>query len=279
MLSILMPAKDEEHYLPRALSSIRSQDFKDLEIIVADAKSTDNTVQIAEDFGCKVVEGGLPGIGANAAARAASGETLLFLAADIFLPEGFISRNLREFSDRRLVCATTDYVPISNWKGDHFVVGLYNVYARLTQRVYPMAGGFCIFSTKKVFDVVNGFDERIKMGEDFEYVKKCAAQGRFGILDSVPIHVDIRRLEKDGRLSLARKYIQGYFHRIFKGEMYEVPFEYDMQGVNVGKEASRDRNEHEQGPDRSRRDTLNSTPCQDSLRRPRHRQRGRRTRS
>ena len=76
---------EEEEYLPKLLESIKSQDFTDYEIIVADAQSDDNTREIAKEYGCIVVEGGLPGPGRNRGAEVAQGEMLLFLDSDFSL--------------------------------------------------------------------------------------------------------------------------------------------------------------------------------------------------
>ena len=54
ILSIIIPTYNEEEYLPLLLKSIKQQDFRDYEIIVADANSKDNTVKIAEEYGCIV---------------------------------------------------------------------------------------------------------------------------------------------------------------------------------------------------------------------------------
>ncbi len=54
-LSIIIPTYNEEEYLPKLLYSIKEQNFKDYEIIVADAGSIDKTKEIAESYGCKVI--------------------------------------------------------------------------------------------------------------------------------------------------------------------------------------------------------------------------------
>ena len=79
IFSIIIPTYNEEEYLPVLLESIKKQDFDDYEVIVADANSTDRTREIAEEYGCIVVDGGLPGVGRNNGARVAKGEYLLFL--------------------------------------------------------------------------------------------------------------------------------------------------------------------------------------------------------
>lgn len=55
-ISVVIPAYNEEEYLPACLTSLRKQTFKDFEIIVVDNNSTDKTVQIAKSFGVKVVK-------------------------------------------------------------------------------------------------------------------------------------------------------------------------------------------------------------------------------
>ena len=83
ILSIIIPTYNEEKYLPILLESIKKQSFEDYEIIVADANSTDNTRNIAQEYGCIIVDGGLPAIGRNNGANVAKGDILLFLDSDL----------------------------------------------------------------------------------------------------------------------------------------------------------------------------------------------------
>ncbi len=87
LISIIIPTKNEEKYLPQLLESIKKQTVQPYEIIVADAGSTDRTVEIAKKYGAKVVKGGLPGVGRNNGARAAKGDIFVFLDADTVLPK------------------------------------------------------------------------------------------------------------------------------------------------------------------------------------------------
>ena len=59
-ISIIIPTLNEEDYLSLLLESIKQQNFKDYEIIVVDASSTDDTLKIAQNYGCSIVGGGLP---------------------------------------------------------------------------------------------------------------------------------------------------------------------------------------------------------------------------
>ena len=93
MLSIIIPTLNEEHYLPLLLESIKRQDFDShgYEIIIADADSRDKTLKIAQNYNCKVIDGGLPAKGKNKGAKVARGDLLLFLDADTVLPENFVT--------------------------------------------------------------------------------------------------------------------------------------------------------------------------------------------
>src|SRR5687767_6578001 len=103
MLSIIIPTYNEEEYLPFLLRSIQAQSYKDYEVIIADASSTDKTRAIAAEFGARVVQGGLPGAGRNRGAEAAKGENLLFLDADVILPDPwFLQMTVGEFEKRKL---------------------------------------------------------------------------------------------------------------------------------------------------------------------------------
>lgn len=64
-ISIIVPTKNEERYLPGLLKSIKKQTVQPYEIIVADAGSTDRTVEIAKKYGAKVIKGGIPQVGRN----------------------------------------------------------------------------------------------------------------------------------------------------------------------------------------------------------------------
>ena len=55
-VSVVIPAHNEEIYLLSCLESIKKQDYAgEYEVIVVDNASTDNTAQIARDWGAKVV--------------------------------------------------------------------------------------------------------------------------------------------------------------------------------------------------------------------------------
>lgn len=226
--SIIIPALNEEHYLPLLLDSIQKQSFHDYEVIIADAHSLDSTVRIAEQFGAKVVDGGMPAKGRNSGARAAQGDFLFFLDADVVLPEEFLQRAHDEMQERYLDLSTCEILPISDLQIDRTLHSLANLSIRMGQYTSPHAAGFCILSTRRLFERVGGFDETLTMAEDHDFVKRAAKFRPLRVLDTTQINVSVRRLEKEGRAMLVNKYVLVELHRIFKGELKTEVIEYEF---------------------------------------------------
>ncbi|MBE0409859.1 MAG: glycosyltransferase [Anaerolineales bacterium] len=205
-VSIIIPAINEEVYLPGLLGAIRRQTRPPLEIIVADAGSSDRTIEIALRVGCRLVPGGRPARGRNAGAAAARGDLLLFLDADVLPTPDFLARALEEFDRRGLDAATCPVKPLGGNLVDAIFHEAANVFIQATSTFNPHAPGFCILSRRQMHASIGGFDEALYLSEDHDYVRRVVAQGgRFGILH-VPIPVSIRRVESDGRWNVAVRY-------------------------------------------------------------------------
>jgi glycosyltransferase involved in cell wall biosynthesis len=231
-VSLIIPTKNEEKMLPKLLDTIKAQTFRDYEVIVADAHSTDDTAKIATSYGAKVVEGGMPGPGRNKGAVAASGEIIAFFDADVQLPSNrFLEDCINEMDKKGLDVATCKVRPISRKPIDRALHEVYNAYVVATEKVRPHAPGFCILVRRHAHQGIKGFDEQVVFAEDHDYVQRAKKHGHaFGILRSHPIAASVRRLEKDGRLSIALKYIFGELHMLTKGSIKEDIFEYKMGG-------------------------------------------------
>ncbi|GHV94881.1 hypothetical protein AGMMS50293_12010 [Spirochaetia bacterium] len=229
-VSVIIPALNEEKTLPRLLDSVKLQDFDDYEVIVADAHSKDRTREIAAGYGCRVVDGGLPGVGRNAGAAAAQGDFLFFLDADVVLPPGFIRNVYTEMQDRYYDLATCEIRPLSDYRLDRVIHRMMNLAVLLNLWIDPKAFGFCIFVTRRLFKRIGGFDETIYVAEDNDFVKRAAEFRTLRYLNSAYIMVSIRRFEKEGRFSYLKKGIKMNLYRAFKGEIHNdevVKYEFD----------------------------------------------------
>ena len=98
-LSIIIPALNEEKFLPHLLDSLVSQTGKNFEVIVVDGSSKDKTVEMVKSYAKKLPslqvivskKASLP-FQRNMGAKAATGEWLIFVDADSILLPYFVER-------------------------------------------------------------------------------------------------------------------------------------------------------------------------------------------
>jgi len=228
-LSVVIPTKNEAQYLPGILGELREQSLQPFEIIISDANSTDRTRAIAEKFGARVVEGGLPGIGRNRGAAAASGDLIYFLDADVVLRDkNFLARAVEEFEIKKYDVASASLGVIGGTVFDEFSYGCINEYFRLMNPIRPNAPGWCILVRRSLHETIGGFDETIVLAEDHDYALRASKSGTFGVLDSVKIFTNTRRQERDSRLFLITKYILAELHILFIGPIRHDKFKYEF---------------------------------------------------
>ncbi|MBE6495411.1 MAG: glycosyltransferase [Methanobrevibacter thaueri] len=207
IFSIIIPTYNEEEYLPVLLDSIKMQSFDDYEVIVADANSTDKTREIAESYGCVVVDGGLPAVGRNKGAEVAKGEYLLFLDSDLELTEDYLRNVLYEFRMEHLGIAITKMKPLSDKVEDKIFHDFANYFMIGVEKIKPHgAGCYGIIVKKSLHDEVGGFDESLTFGEDTDYIERIAEKERFRVLRNAEIGVSTRRLEEEGIVTLIQQY-------------------------------------------------------------------------
>lgn len=231
MLSIVIPTYNEEESLPFLLRSLQGQTYKDFEVIVADSpRTTDRTREVAAEFGARVIEGGLVSRGRNAGAAVAKGESILFLDADVLLPDPwFLQMTVAEFERRNYGAATCKLHPLSDKVVDKVFHEAFNYFMQVTKEIgLPHAPGFCIFARKDVHDRIGGFDEEIKLAEDHDYVVRAGKVSKFGLLKTYRIPVSVRRFDRDGRLNIAVKYLLCELHLRTLGNVKSDIFKYSF---------------------------------------------------
>lgn len=227
-LSVIIPTLNEAEYLPSLLKSLSEQTITPYEIIVADADSNDSTREFAKKYNARIVGGGMPGAGRNAGANIAQGDIFLFLDADVLPPPNFIEYALDEFQRNNFAVATCPVEAISDDIKDNILMDATNLYMQLIIPVSPRAPGFCIFIRRDVHFAINGFDETLKMSEDHDYVRRASKHGKFGLLKNIKIPVSMRRLRKEGVVSLALKYLWCEMYALAGKPIRSMPFEYEF---------------------------------------------------
>jgi glycosyltransferase involved in cell wall biosynthesis len=217
-ITIIIPAKNEAKMLPKLLRSLCRQDYEGMSetrVIVADAGSTDGTVEVALSFRdrllVEVIPGGLPSIGRNAGARLATTKFLLFLDADVELPEPtLLRRALWRMRRKNLHLATTN---IACRDGGFFDDALYagsNFMQRIASFTKPFATGMFMLFERDAFWALGGFNERALFAEDY-LLSKGVARLRFRIVRGRVLTTN-RRFQKLGHWTMVRMFVNTLMH-------------------------------------------------------------------
>src|SRR5665213_92828 len=217
-LTIVIPAKNEVKMLPKLLKSLCGQDYEGMaqtRVIVADAESTDGTVESALGFrdrlNVEVILGGLPSVGRNAGARLATTRFVLFLDADVELPEPtLLRRSLWRMRRRDLHLATTN---IACRHGGFFDDALYagnNLMQRLGSLLKPFATGMFMLFDREAFWRLGGFNEQALFAEDY-LLSKEVARHRFRIVRGKVLTTN-RRFKKLGHGRMVWMFFKTMMH-------------------------------------------------------------------
>jgi glycosyltransferase involved in cell wall biosynthesis len=213
MISFIVPAYNEEHELSDTLAAIREAGAgatQPYEIIVVDDASTDATPEIASRAGAKVIPINRRQIAAarNAGARAAQGEYLFFIDADTRIHQAHISGAIAALaagcSGGSAWMAMDELVPI--W-GRMLWRGLSVVYFGLN-----LGAGAFLFTTRRNFDAVGGFDEQYFAGEEVYFSLELKKLGGFKVLRE-PVVTSGRKL----RMYPAKHFLRKFFGVIVRG--------------------------------------------------------------
>ena len=212
--------------MPLLLESIRKQSFSDYEIIVADAGSKDRTVEVAKQYGCKIIPGGTPAKGRNEGAKIAKGDLLLFLDADvILLQDNCLEQVVQKFHEEKFGAATFPFL-FTGGGIDRFFSRFYNFWVVFTKNFLPHSLGAFILVEKDIHQKANGFDESVVFCEDVHYVGKVAKIAKYGLLKIQPVLISNRRFAQEGKIKMSIKYILAEFHIIFLGPIKSDIFKY-----------------------------------------------------
>lgn len=171
-VSVIIPVFNAAKTIEETINSIQSQVYKNIEVILVNDGSTDEShLKVQEiikkkslDFNYYVLENGGPSKARNFGASKAKGEYLLFLDADDKIHAEYISNAIHIFksnSEINLIYADVELFGDEQglWKLKDFKVPDF-----LLENCIPI---FAIIK-REHFIQVNGFDEQIKFAEDWE---------------------------------------------------------------------------------------------------------------
>ncbi len=193
-ISVIIPVLNDAEALDLALSS--TQDCAGVERIVVDGGSSDESAEVAQSRGAKILHS-FPGRARqmNTGAEVAEGTFLVFLHADTRLPEGF-GHHIRRILTQSGVAAGAFQLQIdassARWR---FIEKTANWRSRYLQMPY---GDQAIFLRTELFREMGGFPD-LPIMEDFQLIHRLQGEGRIVIAPAAVV-TSARRWEKLGAL-------------------------------------------------------------------------------
>lgn len=243
--SIIIPALNEEKFLPLLLADLAKQTTQDFEVIVVDGESTDKTVEKAKLFKNKlpsltILTSKIKNVSVqrNLGAEKATGEYLLFNDADNSLPEYFLEGVRYQIHVRPFDLFTCWFNSDSHTGSDKAVATYMNIIIEAASLLnQPAAYGALIGCRRNIYQKIGGFNPEVGFAEDAEFVHRGYKKGyTFGVFHEPRFTYSFRRFRKIGKIKLIQKYSTLHL-KYLTNQKVDQPKEYPMGGGYLEEEA------------------------------------------
>lgn len=240
LVSILIITYNSSKYVEETLYSAINQTYKNIEIIVSDDCSTDNTVEICKKFflknsfdikKVKIIStpknSGIPA-NCNNALKEAKGEWIKIIAGDDILDSNCINHHLYFINQNKnslIITSKIKYFSDSNYfqhlnglikpvDDSHFFYSLnsdsFYQFNCIIKNEIGIPGPSLFFS-KKIFEKIGYFDEKYKFVEDLPFIYKVLKSGiKIYYLNKITVYYRLHEYSISSRKCIKPKYIEGY---------------------------------------------------------------------
>lgn len=202
--SIVIPTFNEEETIKEVLTSLDQQTKihnGNVEIIIADGYSEDQTINLCKEFDVKIVYSSKGrGIQMNKGAEIASGDILVFLHADTFLPKNSFE-NIENILNNESKIVTFRL----KFDKDNFLYRLYSFFSKFDS-IFTTFGDQVIIIREDFFKKLNGFKNQ-KIMEDVDLFKRARKVTKINKINKFVI-TSSRKFENEG---LIKTQIKNFF--------------------------------------------------------------------
>jgi glycosyltransferase involved in cell wall biosynthesis len=190
-ISVVIPTHNYGRFLSEAITSALGQTHRPSEILVVDDGSTDETADIVKAFGERITYLRQEKAGVCAARNFgvanSTGAYIAFLDADDIWEPRKLEKQIEKFEADANVglvhCGMREFDSVTgetlqfHLEGDEGWVANAHL---LFERPVINASGSSIVVTRTAFEKVNGFDTRLRNGEDWEFCYRVAREFKVG---------------------------------------------------------------------------------------------------
>lgn len=199
LVSVIIPTFNRAHVLGKCIDSVLNQSYQNLEVIIIDDGSTDNTKSVLSHYKdhIKVIYQNNSGVSSarNAGVANANGKYIAFLDSDDSWHKDKLKIQLEKFENNNiaLMACNAELVDITGNKTilyddsipEFSILEFFDVYC------HPYLGIPNVVLLKDVFDEMNGFNEELKTAEDIDLFLRVALKYNVGLVNNIltEIHV------------------------------------------------------------------------------------------
>jgi len=239
-ISIIIPALNEEKFLPQLLQSLIEQSDKDFEVIVVDGKSKDKTVEKANLFRTRIKNlnvivadhASLP-YQRNIGAKNSSKNWFLFVDADsLLLPYAIERIKLHIESKPEINFFTTWSKPDTEHVNDAILSNFYNLLFDGSKTLkLPVGSGPFTGVKRDIFQNIHGYDEDHPFLEDADLRNRLEKTGVYLTIIHETLFVwSMRRMRKQGVMKVMQAYMKSIVPFVFFKTIPKGMKGYDMGG-------------------------------------------------
>lgn len=197
LISIIIPAYNEEKLIGLCLSSLKNQNFskKDYEIIVINNASTDNTAQIVQNFGVKLVNEPKKGV-SFAIKRGfleARGKIIALTEADTIVPPDWLSKIYMAFQNNPDIALVGGR---SVLKPDNHLTLIADIFLNYMGGKILRRSSACNFAIRRdIYFKIGGVYEKINFNYETELFLRAKKEGKSVFLWDNPVVTSSRHFE------------------------------------------------------------------------------------
>ena len=214
-ITIVIPCKNEDNYIPYLLTHLRNQMIGSTRIIIADC-STDNTREVIQvskgNLNVEVIDGGPVSFAKNNGARLVTTPYILFIDADVrFFEDTVIRDAVAEMESKDLDLIGLNLKCYDQDMRAKIGFALFNGINNILKYFSPFAIGAFMLTRRDRFEELGGFPEKTVTSEDY-FLSRMYSPKKFKILNHY-FGQDSRRFKKMGYFGMGRYLIKNFINR------------------------------------------------------------------
>ncbi|MGI8469851.1 MAG: glycosyltransferase family 2 protein [Pyrinomonadaceae bacterium] len=221
LVSVIIPNYNYAQYLREAIDSVLRQTYENIEIIVVDDGSKDESKEVLQSCGDKIETVFQQNLGVSAArnngVRKSVGEFIALLDADdMWLPEK-IERQIQKFTENSEIGLVHVGVEEFDDAGNILKTRLNGMAGEvshellLSKNAVILGGGSGMMIPRKVFEEVEGFDLRLLTSADWDLFYRVSRSYKVGFVNEVLLRYRIHGSNMHGNVArMEREMLFGY---------------------------------------------------------------------